>query len=776
MRARCALVAAMLALGLAAALPGAAVAASLTWGYSFQRDRATAAPVALEVPPARGAAPPRVVPLPGASQSTPVVAGGVWYEWTYWDGGRRGSLWSGRLGPGGGSSAGTAVRLPGQAGPVVAASAGEAFDQPSDAAISPDRRWVAFSAGKYLYWWPSGDPGNGARVELSGPGRSEANSTSPTFVPDPTVSSGWAVCAGNWDGALRCYAVAPGPFHPALASYLVTMTTPADGGGYTPITSSAAYDPATGEVYFGVASWHDPRVVALDPLTGRYRVLGGAGCACALRVAAPVDASVAVAAGAVYATDVLGDVYRFDAASGRLTAWYQAATNGPGGTPLVDIVSPAVAGGVVFTVVGGYRYLLALDARTLAPLGRWTAAAGAGGASALTIATAPGAADEVFYGREAGGVGVALPACRLGTPPPRGCAPPGGGGLVVLGSWAGAPTDGGGHNFTAPVLDGGDVLLWSNEAARAWLAAGDPGVGAAPVGYRRAATPGGLQIYHMGPRLSALVEVGGVGAARLHDTAALGGRRPALYVLQPPGALATAWVVAPGGASRALALQPYGVLAPGGAPCPVDLSATGAVGAFPFAAGPWPAAGCGPLASAYPRLAAYAAAQAAATEPGYAGIPPQQWRDAGVAYAVWRAPLPAPAVVGAYRVDVSARMPDGTSVSARVWYQAACPAPTGADASGRCVVCLSSGACCQAGGGCGPPTPSPPGCASACAAPRCPAGVAPGVGGMTHREYSLLCEPPPAWLTDPAVTACYGNWWAEAARQPAEPGCGPSGP
>lgn len=787
--------------------PGAAArAASLTWGYNFQRDRVASAPIASEaVPRSAGGTIASVVPLYGQSQSTPVVYRRHWYEWTYWDerGDARGALWTGTLSEVGGSTRATPITLPGQSAAVLSAVAGEVFAQPSDAAISPGGAWVAFSAGKYLYWWPRRDPRAGARVLLVGPEDTAANSTSPTFVPDPHVASGWAVCDGNWDGAFDCFAIAAGPYHPALSWYLVTMTVRADGDGYTPITSSAAYDPATGDVFFGVASWHDPRVIQMDPLTGVFRVLDGRGCPCAGVVEAPVSSAVAVAGGAVFASDSSGNVYRFAAVSGRVTAVYRPAAGGG-----VDIVSPAVAHHVVYMLENGYRQVVALDADTLQPLGSWSVGAGQAEASAVTVAEDASVPDELVYGQESGGVGVAIPECRLVVGLAVGsCADTAGAGWSWLGQWPGAPTDGAGYDFTAPVVDGPDVLLWSDTATSYWLSRGDGrAVVAPPAGDPLARTPGGMQVYQWHLRLSAFISADPPGTGPPSAVAVVGRTAPRVYLLQPPGARATVTWFAPGAAvGESVVLRAAGRRQTTTSACQMGGSPAPGLGAFPSPVGPWPTAGCGPLSRDYAQLTNYASQQSGLARPGYGGTAPSAWRDAGAAFAVSVGRLAVPTVIGAYRVAVTSRLADGGVRRVTIWYEAGCPGGYGADLAGRCGVCLSTGqACCPRAGctlcasgavrgadghchrrpgrktptpaGGGPPEPAvggTGGCPSGgpCGTPACPSDVVPGVFGMTRREYALLCQPPGAWLVDPAVVRCYGSWWQGAERQSGAVGC-----
>ena len=468
---------------------------SYTWGYTFQRDRATVAPVgqdAANVPePDVNTALPYVVPLPGHSQSGPVIVGGTWYQWTYWDGGQKGALWTGLLDQSNGtSSPGTPITLPGQSGPVVMARPTERFNAPSDAAVSPHGKWVAFSAGKELYWWPAGTPSAGAFAQITGPSFTAANSTSPTFVPDSSAPSGWDVCDGNWNGGFACFQVAEGNGMPPMwtSEYLVTMTTLADGDGYTAITSSAAYGGPLRDLYFGVASAYDPRVMALNPRSGAFYAMDGRGSG--HRVRAPIWASVALDGNSVYATDVNGSAYLFNATTGDLVHEMISYS------PSANIVSPAVSGNYLYLVVSAYGLILRLNRHTLryanfapARLNSVTQA------SALTVVRDQGLPPELFYATVAGGVSIAVPG-------PAGVGAPAGQYTIQqIGGWPGAPA-GGAYNWTAAVVDGRDVLLWSDGAARAWRPQNAPAA-APPAGF--GAVPGGLQIYHLLPRLTALM-------------------------------------------------------------------------------------------------------------------------------------------------------------------------------------------------------------------------------------------------------------------------------
>lgn len=706
-------------------------AASYTWGYTFSRRRATSAPVAQEGPPAPAPAGPAnepfVVPLPGRSQSTPVVVGGTWYQWTYWDRGRRGALWSGRLdAAAGSSSAGVRLRLPGQAHRTVHAAPGERLDEPSDAAVSPDGRWVAFGAGEELYWWPAGDPAAGAVALITGEPRSvvAANSTSPTFVPDPAVASGWEVCDGNWDGGFACFAVrrGDGAAPSATVGYLASWTTPADGDGYTAITSSASYGGPLHDLYFGVASAHEPRVMALDPRSGSFSAMDGGGA-----VRAPVWAAVAIGGTHVYATDAQGSAYAFDARTGALT---HARLMTDAGT---DIVSPAVGTRHLYLLVHRYGEILRLRRPSLAlPASAPARLGGAAQASALTVVHAAGVPSEVFYATTAGGVHVAASGAR---------------GLHTLGAWSGAPS-GGSYNWTAAVVEGSLVLLWSDGAAAAWAqAVPRPPMAAAPVGV--GAVSGGLQIYHLRPRLTALVTpaVGGTGASAQLD------------VLAPPGAA----VSAAGGPWGPLTLQ--GVSA-GAILCPAALRAAagGNFGVFPQAGARTvaPAAGCGPWSQRAGAWGALAAAQGGGAHPAFAGLPPAAWQAAGAGYAAWTATLPVPDAVGVYPLGVTVRVSGGGTAHARVWLRAACASGTAAGVGGRCTLTLQPQRDPWPAGG---PTGGPP------PGDRCARDLAPGVSTLTPQEFSLLCQPLRGWLVNGAVTACYGTWWNYVRRRGAAGGC-----
>jgi len=708
---------------------------SYTWGYTFQRDRATVAPVgqyAANVPELNvNTAMPFMVPLPGHSQSTPVVVGGTWYEWTYWDGGQKGALWTGQLDHSNGTSTpGVPMTLPGQAGPVVTVLPGETFNDPSDAAVSPDGKWITFSAGQWLYWWPTREPSAGAVAQIAGiPGALvSANSTSPTFVPDASSPSGWDVCDGNWNGGFACFQVAGGNGFPAMAlsRYLVTMTTPADGDGYTAITSSAAYGGPLHDLYFGVASAHDPRVMALNPRSGAFYAMDGGG-----QVQAPIWASVALDGSDVYATDVNGSAYLFDATTGDLVHDFIAYS------PSANIVSPAVSGNYLYLVVSAYGLIFRLDRHTL-QFANFAPArlASVTQASAITVVRDQNLPPELFYATVDGGVSIAV------SGPAGQSAPAGQYTIRDIGGWIGAPA-GGAYNWTAAVVDGRDVMLWSDGATAAWEGL-DQKAPTAPPPAGFGAVQGGIQIYHLQPRLTALV-------APMVVTASQG--TAYLDVLAAPGSTVTA----SGGPWGNLNVRPDNS---GSCPAPISSAQGADFGVFPQqgAESVGPVAGCGPFSQLAAKWTQYAQSSADGRQPAFAGLLPGAWQAAGAGYSAWQAILPAPGTEGAFPITVTATLPDGGRSRERVWLVTACPAGWGADAAGRCTTDVQ-------------PTPNPWGNSLPPTGDQCPSDVAPGVGGMTRQEFDLLCKPLAPWLTDQNVIDCYGSWWNWINHRYVQKGC-----
>ena len=717
------------------------LAASYTWGYGYQRTRSTVAPMAADTASIPNVymqtALPFIVPLPGTSQSTPVIVHNVWYEWTYWDNGQFGALWTGMMNPAAGTSTpGTVVPLPGSHNGVLQALPGEQFDDPSDAAVSPDGKWVAFSAGKYLYWWPAGNPGAAATGLISGPGWISANSTSPTFMADSASPSGWDVCDGNWDGGFACYQVGTsGIAVPTHGVYQVTQTTMSDGNGYTAITSSAAYGGPLHDLYFGVASAAYPRVVQLDPRTGAVRVTVPG------QIEYPVWAAVALSGTGLYATDVYGGLYGIDLAGNlftyRMTPRRETSSR-------VNIMSPTVSGSWVYVGEGGQGEILAVDgARRSFPTSvQWS---GVGSISAITaVKSNLPRMTELVYAGENGGVFISSD--FLNTLTSRS--------IHVLSEFSAVQPGSapGGYTFTAAVVDHAEILEWSDGATAGWVAGAQGTRGAAhaaaPAGFALNATNGGIQIYHMAPRLTAFVS----------NTIPYPGARADLFVLGAPGGALGATFL-----GKPLALQKDAALGGLQRPCASGWrSAAGPnAGWFPGMTASGPQAGCGPFGrtpGVLTHLASEYGADSSSAEyrayPGYAGLLPENWQAAGAMYLAYGIRLPFGPVGMPKPIRVTEQMPDGAVYRVTVYTRQGCPPNealhNGGPGHEYCYLPRPQAplAWCSVNEACMPP-----------AGDRCPAGVAPGVNDMSVFEFRLLCGPLGSVLVNTKVLWCFGNWY-----------------
>ena len=668
------------------------LAASDTWGYGYGRTRVTTAPIAeeaLAVPgDAAGNLGPFVVPLPGKSQSTPVVAGDRWYLWTYWDQGLRGALWSGRLNPASAtSSAGRAVDLPGQPTAVLAAVPGADFAEPSDAAISPDGAWVAFAAGDRLYWWPTGHPGRGGSTLIPGPEPLAADGTSPTFVADASVPSGWAVCDGDWDGGFACYAAAP-----------ATGTAPLELAGYAtvwgglppaPITSSAAVGPG-GVLYFGVASARVPRLVAVHLDSGAATVLAGPPV-----VRAPIWAATAFSQGVVFATDVEGNIYQVPGAGGRT----QVVRSGSG--PLIE--PPTVTAHHVLLTSPTRDALFVADRNGTGaawlPLGSVPGALGT-----PTLAVDTGVRAEVLFTHGGGGLASDAVSRTWG---------------ALAGLFSAPEVQPPRDPFTAAVLSGPTVLVWDDAATATARRRAPPPAGGRP-------TPGGLEVFGLVPRLTAMVSP---------STVSVGSGAAVVRLLAPIGASLS--VGGPDGP-----LNPEPESAAGAEVCSAAWRGLAPnVGAFPGTGGGAPTGGCGPESGGAATWTRRLSAASTAPLADAAGTPPSQWAAAGARFLAWEARVPGPAAVGPQAVTVTARMSDGRATTLRLWLEATC-------ATGR--VASVGGSCTLAGQ---PVAPSPGGCA-----------LGPSVSVAERR---LLCGVHAPWLSDARLATCWEPWWARVVGSPA---------
>ncbi len=701
-------------------------AASYTWGYNYGRTRTTQASIAgLAMGNADAAGEqtlsvPYLISMPGRSQSTPVVVGKQWYLMTDWAGGTRGELWTGTLLPGGKGSAASEVLGLNAKGP-------ERFNQPADAAISPDGKWVAFAAGKRLWWWPAGDPAARVVQGIPGPAPIEAVSSSPTFVPDPGVPSGWAVCSGDWDGADYCFGVMTqaelvangGRDNPRW--YLSTQNS--SGAAVfpaSPITSSGAYSAATGDIYFGVASNSDPRLVAMNPLTGALDATMGLGS-----VRAPVWAATAVRGGSVYASDLYGDMYRFDAASGTLLDWTGAANCGQ-----VNIQSPTVTANSVYVIGCGYSRLYGLDRHTLASTWSYSFSSGPSMGSDITAVTQDGPTQLVFAST-IGGIEEITPPESVPT-------------------WY---TEGPANNnpFGSAVVEGSDVLLWSDGAGSYWR-----GAGAAASALQNAfpgtgQDTGTLEIFHVQPQESVFIS----------PTKVVIGQTPTtpirVYALATPGAVVhisgqSSW---PNAKVTTLSVNP------GGAAC----AAGNNYGIFGL---------CGPWSTQQNALQAFATkygALAHYNHPAWVGPLPATWASRSALYLqwinsypnvsaankqlvtdavgfdAWEADLAMPQTAGWYAATLVATMPNGSSVEGTAWMNAVCPAGDVESSAGACSV---------------PPPPPPPSngiCNTTCYVP----------GGLArcHNTYSSVpgCLPPACGAAGYPTCNEADHLWRECNRR-----------
>ncbi len=629
--------------------PARALGASYTWGYDTTRDRVSTAPIGAEAAAVAddqlAGNSPVVVAVPGQSQSTPVVVHGRWYLWTYWDHGLCGTLWTGTVDAATGSaSAASPVVLPGEGGPVVYAGPGERLDEPSDASISADGHWVALGVGGRLFWWPAGDPAAGGYGRVQGPDVLAANGTSPTWVADPGTPSGWMVCDGNWDGGLDCFAAqrADGTAPEPLAVYQTTWSA----GGRdpaAPITSSAALG-SGGQIFFGVASASNARVMELALGSGAWKTLGGAAA-----VEAPVWSAVATRDGSVFASDVEGTLYRFAASSGVLLARVRS-----GAGPV--IMPPTVTSRVM---------LLGSPERGAFFWYSWSGAGGSGwlpvplaaGLSTPTVLTDHGQAlDELLYAGRDGSVRLDALA-TAGAPT-----------LRPLAGWA--PSRPAGTAFTAAVADGPLVLLWGDAAIAQWTGQGS-GAGrlvGAPGGPWPTAA-GGLAVFGLVPRLTAWL---------VPATVPVRSGQAVLRVLAPtPSRPQAAWV---GGGAI-----PLGPDAGAGPPCPTAWGAAAALGAFPGTLGLGLPAGCGPESGGLQSLEQLLAAAAGRAHPDAAGTPPADWITAGARFQAWTGVVPAGGRPGPAALEVETRTADGRATRLEVWVDLVCPAGQVSGTEGSCA-------------------------------------------------------------------------------------------
>lgn len=233
--------------------------------------------------------------------------------------------------------------------------------------------YVAIGVGQYLYSWPQSNPSDVTRAQIEG--NSGQNifqvACSPLITPSVTWSgfnestgqpitwSSPAAVVGSWSGGLISYPVST----PSGVAYSpVRYETSEDfhhTGSFT--TSSPTWDPAIGEVLFGISTpgtlpTYHPRVVAMNPATGAHQ-LWGVG---QIRDSVDVSAAYDGANGLVYVPDQAGNVYAFNGSSGALVAEQNNLSSNNW-----DISDLAVSPYAVYAVGNGLTDLASLNLSSL---------------------------------------------------------------------------------------------------------------------------------------------------------------------------------------------------------------------------------------------------------------------------------------------------------------------------------------------------------------------------------------------------------------------------
>lgn len=477
-----------------------ACAASLTWGYNYQRTRQADVSVPTSIP-AEGTSPqdPWVVPLPGRSQSTPIGTATTAYFFTHSSTGGVGWLWQIPFQNGIPSQAlDITPSGPGTGPAAFIAQPGETFAAPADPSLSPSGTWLAIGVGSRLFWsqhQADGAWGTWHMVRMAGTiGQRSMVSEAPSFVPGANGKSEF-VCEGDWNGGFGCYDLESGV--PA-----VLFITSSDRGDRGQLTSSPALLP-DGQECFGVASLSLPRVVCVDPRGGLAAPIRqfGAGT-----IEGPIDASTVYDAGTgdLLVQDQWSDVYLFDPVSGRLL--HESLLCHSNRSCAVTVVSPAVGtDGMAVVASDGGSALVALNAETLQriddlhPPTGLTSAVGWGGA--LSSPTFQGTSVWV-YADSAGVLWMVKPTAVNGVM--------GGGRWLLV-----PPNPSRSRAFSAVVLgigpNGNAIALWSDEARCAWSGSGcgksgkgvDPHVIDPPKGFSDAESPGGLELWQEVPAMLA---------------------------------------------------------------------------------------------------------------------------------------------------------------------------------------------------------------------------------------------------------------------------------
>ncbi len=694
------------------------VAASLTWGYNYQRTRQADVSVPASIP-AEGISPedPWVVPLPGRSQSTPIGTATTSYFFTHSSSGRVGWLWQIPLDNGVPSQALDITPLgQGTAPASFVAQPEETFSAPADPSLSPSGNWLAIGVGSRLFWAQHQVDGawDGWRmVRLVGnPGQRSMVSEAPSFVPGANGRSEF-VCEGDWNGGFGCYNLESGL--PAIL--FITASYRGDRGQ---LTSSPALLP-DGQDCFGVASLERARVVCVDPRGGLAAPIRQYGTGA---IQGPIDASTVYDAetGDLLVQDQWSDVYLFDPASGRLL--HESRLCRSQRSCETTVVSPAVGtDGMAVVASDGGTTLVTLNAATLQrtaelrpPTGLGE---GVGWGGTLSSPTLEG--NSVWVYADSAGV--------LWTVQPTAV-----GGVVGGGRWLLVPPNASrGRNFSAVVLSmgpsGNEIALWSDEARCAWSDSGcavsgegvDPHVVDAPTGFSDTESPGGLEMWQEVPPMLAWATPDPVTTDAQYWVFALTG--PGVTGVQVT-------IFARTVAMREIQSGP----------------------SLPTAPIPW-SDGVVMLPNASLTVASLYADYASATSAGYMdGAYPGVF----AAYALWAggpfsaSPRPGTQMVQVVGQDAAENVPTLT-VTLRV------NCPLGEE--------RVDAAC------------APPPCAADCSAEPATSQTSPCLrstspsAGLTSAEEEVLCGIPKPYLTDGTEVRCYGSVWGLDRNTPQNPDC-----
>lgn len=233
--------------------------------------------------------------------------------------------------------------------------------------------YVAMGVGQYLYAWPQSHPAAMAQQYVQGNRHQNIFqiACSPLITPpvrwtgrvlstgQPTSWSSSAAVVGSWDGGLVSYPVSVPSGVVYNAVHYQTSEDFHHNGSFT--TSSPTWDPAIGEVLFGISTpgtlpTYHPRVVAMNPATGAHQ-LWGVG---QIRDSVDVSAAYDGANGLVYVPDQAGNVYAFNGSTGALVAEQNSLSSNSW-----DISDLAVSPYAVYAVGNGLTDLASLNLHSL---------------------------------------------------------------------------------------------------------------------------------------------------------------------------------------------------------------------------------------------------------------------------------------------------------------------------------------------------------------------------------------------------------------------------